>query len=230
MEVWINGLPTLRLVCTPGHLEELILGRLYTEGMISRPGEVESISISDDGRQAQVTLTRPPEAEAPFAEAIPTSGAGKLLHGRFSPCKPLPALTPIPWEPEWIFAMADALDEGLPLYAATRAIHSCFLCQKGVILCREEDLGRHNAVDKAVGRALRQGIDLTQCILYTSGRAPTDMVSKAIRAGVPVLASKAAPTDAAAVLAARHRLTLICAARRDHMDVYLPPEEAAHEN
>lgn len=223
LDVWINGLRTLRLVCTPCCLEELVLGRLYTEGMIASPQEVISLALSPDGTQAQVTLRREalPESE-PFAETVPTSGAGKLLHGRFAPDRPLKPLSPIPWQPEWIFAMADALDEGLPLYAATRAIHSCFLCREGQICCRQEDLGRHNAVDKVVGQALREGIDLGQTVLYTSGRVPTDMVTKVIRAGIPVLASKAAPTGRAVQLAREYGLTLLGIARRDQMDQYWP--------
>ena len=223
LEVWINGLRTMHLVCTPSSLEELVLGRLYTEGMISSPEEVEALAVSSDGTQAQVTLAREalPETTS-FVEATPTSGAGKLLHGRFSHAAPLRSLRPIPWEPSWVFAMADALDEGLPLYAATRAIHSCFLCQNGQICCHQEDLGRHNAVDKVVGQALRQGIDLSQTLLYTSGRVPTDMVTKVIRSGIPVLASKAAPTDQAVQLARQYGLTLLGGARRDKMDLYWP--------
>ena len=225
MEVWIDGLLTLRLICTPTALAELVLGRLYTEGMVSAPEEVESISLSEDGKTAQVSLTRAAEEKVPYVETVSTSGGGKLLHGGFPAVRPLQPLRPIPWKRNWIFAMADALDAGLPLYTSTRAIHSCFLCVGGRVCCQQEDLGRHNAVDKVVGQALRQGLDLSKAILYTSGRVPTDMVSKVIRAGIPVLAAKAAPTDEAVRLAVRYGLTLICAARRDQMDLYCGGEE-----
>lgn len=83
---------------------------------------------------------------------------------------------------------------GLPLYRATHAVHSCLLLRAGKILYRCEDLGRHNALDKAVGCALTEGVPLAECVLFTSGRVPVDMVRKAIRAGVPALVSKSMPT------------------------------------
>ena len=80
----------------------------------------------------------------------------------------------------------------------------------GKILYRCEDLGRHNALDKAVGCALTEGVPLAECVLFTSGRVPLDMVRKAIRAGVPVLVSKSMPTVQSAELAAEYGLQLVC--------------------
>ena len=108
----------------------------------------------------------------------------------------------------------------MPLHAATWATHSCFLARNGEILFSCEDIGRHNAMDKAIGYALRNGIPLSECMVYSSGRIPTDMAKKAIRAAIPVLISKAAPTRQAIALAHTYGLTLICAARRDSMRQY----------
>ena len=68
------------------------------------------------------------------------------------------------------------MGQGLPLYRATHAVHSCLLLRAGKILYRCEDLGRHNALDKAVGCALTEGVPLAECVLFTSGRVPVDMV------------------------------------------------------
>lgn len=68
------------------------------------------------------------------------------------------------------------------------------MLHEGRILCACEDIGRHNALDKAVGSVLLAGVPLSECMLYTSGRVPMDMVRKAIRAGVPALVSKTMPT------------------------------------
>ena len=105
---------------------------------------------------------------------------------------------------------ASAESAGLPLYRATRAVHSCFVLHKGKIVFACEDLGRHNALDKAVGCAVLAGLPLAECVLYTSGRVPLDMVRKAIRAGVPVLVSKSMPTVQSAELAAEYGLQLVC--------------------
>ena len=86
-----------------------------------------------------------------------------------------------------------------------------------------EDLGRHNAFDKVIGRALEDGVDLTRCTVFTSGRIPTDMVVKALRAGVPTLVSKAVPTDITVRMAREYDLTLICSAHSDSLKVFSDP-------
>ena len=108
----------------------------------------------------------------------------------------------------WVDALADAMGQGLPLYRATHAVHSCLLLRAGKILYRCEDLGRHNALDKAVGCALTEGVPLAECVLFTSGRVPVDMVRKAIRAGVPALVSKTMPTVQSVELAEEYGLKL----------------------
>ena len=75
-------------------------------------------------------------------------------------------------------------------------------------------------MDKIIGYALRNGIPLSDCMVYSSGRIPKDMAQKAIRAAIPVLVSKAAPTQQAIALANTYGMTLICAARRDSMRQY----------
>lgn len=81
---------------------------------------------------------------------------------------------------------------------------------EGRILCACEDIGRHNALDKAVGSTLLAGVPLSECVLYTSGRVPMDMVRKAIRAGVPALVSKTMPTVQSLELAAEYGLQFVC--------------------
>lgn len=102
------------------------------------------------------------------------------------------------------------MSAGLPLYRATRAVHSCFVLRQGTILFACEDIGRHNALDKAVGEMLLQDVPLAECVLYTSGRVPVDMVRKAIRAGVPALVSKSMPTVQSLELAQEYGLQLVC--------------------
>lgn len=196
VQVRVNDTLSMELVCLPQYLPELILGHLATEGYIRSAEDVISLSISENGQTAAVTLR---ELVSPG---------------------PLPMVTPRAWDPAWIFALADRFAAGMPVHEQTFATHSCFLARESELLFQCEDIGRHNALDKAIGFALMRGIDLHTCLLYSSGRMPIDMASKAIRVGVPLLASKGSPTAGAAELARQHGLTLLCAARRDRMKLF----------
>lgn len=203
IDVYINGKWTKKLICSPQYLTELVYGHLYTEGLVECIDNIELV-IAESGRRADVTFDEPEKVAA---------GERGAVHGMRSLCS-------ISWKPEWIFAAADRFAEGMPLHEKTWATHSCFLLRKEEILFQCEDLGRHNAFDKAVGYALRNEIDLTKCMMYSSGRIPADMAKKAVRAGIPVLAAKAVPTIEAIRLAEEYGLTLIGAARQDRMKLY----------
>ena len=226
MEVYINGELTMKLVCIPQDLAELVLGRLLTEGIIRSAADVERILICEYGKTAVVTLIGSEREQTTaktesFVETTPTCCTGNhILNDLFLMDKSLRPVVPIPWKAAHVFALADRFGEGMPLHAKTWATHSCFLARGEELLFACEDIGRHNALDKVIGYALRSGIPLDECLVYSSGRIPTDMAMKAIRAGIPILCSKASPTREAVALAEKYRLTLICAARRDRMKLY----------
>ncbi len=186
MDIYIDGRFALRTVCTPEHLAELTAGRLITEGWARQREDIRSIEISEGGMRAGVTLEKGPAAIGD-----------------------IPAVTPRPWKESWLRGTAERMRGEEPLYARTHAVHACYLGRGDELLCCREDIGRHNALDKAVGYALLNGIDLGNCYLFTTGRMPADMVLKAVRAGIPLLASKTYPTDEGAALARRARLTLV---------------------
>ena len=113
------------------------------------------------------------------------------------------------WTTKSIEFLFHTMMAGSDLYRRTISTHSCILMRKGEILCSMDDIGRHNAFDKVVGWALLREIPLNECIVFSSGRIPVDMVQKAVRAGVTVLASKALPTMEAITLAEQKKLTLL---------------------
>ena len=124
------------------------------------------------------------------------------------------------WKKEWIFALAGDFARGTLLHKKTKGTHSCYLGVAGETVFAVEDIGRHNALDKVIGYAALHHIAFEECIVFTSGRVPTDMVMKVIAVGIPVLASKAVPTDAAIELAQLRGLTLICRAWEDSFEIY----------
>lgn len=225
MDVYVNGRLTMKLVCIPQFLSELVLGRLLTEGMIRAESDVEQIYICEHGTRARVVIKESAREDSEeFVEVTPSCCTGNhILNRYFLNHREVRPVTPIPWSSSQIFALADRFSEGMPLHEKTWATHSCFLAQGDKLLFRCEDIGRHNALDKAIGYAVRHRIDLRRCIVYSSGRIPTDMAMKAIRAGIPVLSGKASPSREAVDLAKEYGLTLVCAARRDRMKLFAGP-------
>lgn len=206
--ILVNEQPAFRVVCTPELLPQLALGRLLTEGWINSADEVERVAVCAQGLKISVLLRHPLAAAEQAEQEVPSCCTDNLTLA--SPVR-LPPLAPVPQREipaAWVDALADAMGQGLPLYRATHAVHSCLLLRAGKILYRCEDLGRHNALDKAVGCALTEGVPLAECVLFTSGRVPVDMVRKAIRAGVPALVSKSMPTVQSLELAEEYGLKL----------------------
>lgn len=227
MEVTVNTVPTLRIVCTPNHLIDLIVGRLYTEGIVEGIDDIEEICLCDQGTKASVLLScRCANFSRQGIEIMPSCCTGYRTYSRYFTNDERPAkVVPIPWKAEWIFAASRAFAEDTPLHRTTTGTHSCYLIQGGTVVACCEDLGRHNAFDKVIGVALRKGINLCDALIFSSGRLPADMVMKAIHAGVPILATKAVPTDETIRLARDFDLTLVCQARPDSAVVYHAPGE-----
>lgn len=228
LEVYVNKVLTMKLICIPQFLPELVLGRLFTGGIIRSIEEVDSVYIGESGNRAKVLLNHlNKQTEKGYVETITTCGTGnRILNECFVGHPYMTAVQPIPWKSSWIFHLADEFEKDTPLHRMTMATHSCYLARGEQILFSCEDIGRHNAMDKSIGYALRCGIDLSGCILYTSGRIPTDMAEKAVRVGVPILAGKAAVTAQAISLANTYGLTLIGMAKQNYMKQYagMPPQ------
>lgn len=202
MDIYADGEFYTSVVCTDEWLSELVIGRLICDGMIKSMNEVKTLIISDDYSVADVEI----------AEA--TGFCGEKL------CDSEPNRNGIFWQDEWIFSMADIMAAGMPLHKKTWSTHSCFLFKQGKLLFSCEDISRHNAVDKVIGFAVKNQIDLAECAVYSSGRVPADMIDKIIVAGIPVLVSKGMPTLQAVELAKEAKVTLICGARWDQLKIY----------
>lgn len=206
LQICVGGRETVRLVCTRSNLRELVMGRLLTEGIVSRAEDVVSVEINESGEKALVQL-----------ESCAGGSAGRTA----DPDQIRPSLiAERKIRREWIFHLAETFAREQPLYAATHSVHSCILSRAGRILFSCEDIGRHNAMDKAIGYALLHDISLSECEVYTSGRVPVDMVDKAVLAGIPVLVSKALPTQEAVKIAASCDMMIIGRARVDSFRIF----------
>lgn len=211
LEVRIDGVRAMDVSCTCNDIAELVVGRLYSEGYVSGLSDVEAIGLDELNCTVDVSLAHHCAVLAESeVEDVPTTGtAGKALRPA-NPAFDLEIYQSSEKSSEELFALRDVFSQDTPLHSRTSGTHSCRLSIDGKVVYTAEDIGRHNALDKAIGWALVNGIDIAQTVLFISGRVPVDMAVKAIRAKVPILASKAAPTSEAVRLARRYGLGLMC--------------------
>ena len=220
LDVYEDARLIMRITCTPDLLRELVVGRLFSEGFIASVDDLDSVDFDNEGTRAQVRFAKR-RRDAAGVAVVPTYG----VPGRpFAPGEDRSRVTPIPWRVDDLFVLAREFAKDTPVHSATGGAHSCYLAQGAEVLFCCEDLGRHNALDKVIGWALLSEIDLTRSLVFSSGRIPADMVGKVIRSGVPLLVTKAVPTDLAVRMARDARLTLICQAHPDSLKVFNDPQ------
>ena len=145
----VNEQTAFRVVCTPELLPQLALGRLLTEGWIASADEVEQVAVCAEGLKVSVHLTHPLAAAPAAGQEVPSCCTDNLTVASPVVLRPLAPVPQLDVPEAWVGTLAAAMGGELPLYRATRAVHSCFLLRAGRILYQCEDLGRHNALDKA---------------------------------------------------------------------------------
>jgi len=219
LEIRVDGTPLAVTMRTPGHDEELALGFLYGEGLIDGP---RSAGPTEDfaGNVVEVSgpLLRDPDARRFYA----TSSCGVCGKGAL---EELAVIAPdVGAGPQITRALLADLPERLrqPTFERTGGLHATGLFDAGgELLLVREDVGRHNAMDKVIGRALLDGmLPLAEEVLCVSGRLCFELVQKAAMAGAPVLVGVGAPSSLAIELAADRAITLAGFARRGSVNVY----------
>lgn len=223
---------------TPGDDIDLAAGFLFSEGIVRSPGDIQSITLCDgtscghaghDGTGNIVDvdlrpgLAVPPAARRNFMTTSACGVCGKASTAELFVEKSWDINEDQARIPAgWLTSVPQALRDAQRVFASTGGLHAAGVFEAGgELLAVREDVGRHNAVDKVVGWALRTGrLPLRGCVLLVSGRASFELVQKAVLAGFPVLAAVSAPSSLAADLAAEAGLTLIGFLRGGSMNVY----------
>ncbi len=223
LEIRIGGEPVAVTMRTPGHDEELALGFCLTEGMAPTDARAP-----DDLAANTVEVVAPNTDPGDVARRFYTSSScGVCGKGAIDAVQvdaprvesqlrlPLDVVTALP----------DALRAAQATFAATGGLHATGLFSPaGELLCLREDVGRHNAMDKVIGWAFRQGrLPLAGMVFCVSGRLSFELVQKAAVAGCPILVAVGAPSSLAVELAADRGLTLCGFVRHGRANVYTEP-------
>lgn len=227
----VNGISHVVMLATPVALEDFALGFLLTEGLIDHAGELLDVQAerSDAGVVLDLQVTARAEARFKSRRRSLAGRTGCGLCGLESldqlvfPALQAPAAVPVASEALWA-AMA-ALVARQPLQQLTGGVHAAAWCRDdGAPELVREDVGRHNALDKLVGAMARSSVPAADGFVVVTSRASYEMVQKALRAGVGLLAAVSAPTHRAVALADRAGLTLAGFVREGRATVYTHPQ------
>jgi FdhD protein len=225
---------------TPGADEELAVGFLYSEGLLASADELRGITPGRDadGLPSPNLLDIIPAPEADIAERVRAGGVSRAFAvnascgvcGRNSIAAvcaafpPLAAHTPLTTA-DALAALPDQLRAGQRVFSSTGGLHAAGLfAPAGSLIALREDVGRHNAVDKLIGRALLDHtLPLEQTMLLVSGRLSFEIVQKVVAAGIPLVAAVSAPSSLAVDLARESGVTLVAFLRGASMNIYTHP-------
>lgn len=223
INLYINSRNLLTSQLTEVDLEDWAIGYMYAEGIIESPNEVKSISIDPYRGNIHVNLDNKIDMDTFLQKKKTiTAGCGKGATFRsmkemsnFKRVKEARSISTV-----FLRQKMKEMYKLTPLYHKTGGMHAaCIIDEQGEMIVRE-DIGRHNAVDKAIGAALKKGLTGKECVIMTTGRISMEMCSKVARFGIGVAASRTAATNLAVALAKELNVDLVGYVRGQSAYVY----------
>lgn len=233
LEVQVNGEALTLVMRTPGHERDLVLGLLFSEGVIRTAADVDQVLVLPNGEHPELEnlvdvrlRTTAPGIDRRWQRSFVSASSCGLcgvstIEAIHATAPPLPD-DDVSIDPEVIYSLEPRLRSEQRIFASTGGLHAAGLFTAGgdPVVVRE-DIGRHNAVDKVVGYALvHHLVPLSRHILMVSGRTSFEIVQKALQARIPVLVAVSAPSSLARDLAQTSNQTLIGFLRGRSLNVY----------
>jgi FdhD protein len=226
LEIRVRDKVVATTMRTPGHDEELAAGFLFSEAMVTDGNEIANLSADDDNRVI-VDLAQGVKLELNLAQRFGTISSSCGLCGKSSIeaiRQSFPAIraTDLRIDIETLLSLPEKLRDAQSDFARTGGIHAAGIFDaKGELKIAREDIGRHNAVDKVIGRAFLDGlVPLHSHLLLVSGRASFEIIQKALAAGIPIVAAVSAPSSLAVEFARDSNQTLIGFLRPPSFNIY----------
>jgi len=219
LSVFVNGRHALTAMISPVMLEEFVTGFLYTERIIRKLEDIDSLRIEekDTGIPSASVLTKNPYSIMLSSKTVLSGCGGDTSY--LDPDKLPEIQSDITTEPSIINKiMKETLVSDL--HARTGGIHIVGLFGQDSKICIMEDIGRHNALDKVIGYGLKHDVDFSRTIVTCSGRLSSEMVRKCLIANIPIIASRGATTTLAISMGEQSGLTIIGFVRGQKMNIY----------
>jgi FdhD protein len=208
-DLLLNDRPVATMVASRDQLRELGAGYVISEGLVRC---VDKVNL--DGDRILVYSDTGCDLHR-MKQETGSSGGQSFL----APVQKV--VSDIRISPDDVIAITKEIET--ELWRKTGGVHCSVLFRDGTLLCKSSDVGRHNTVDKLVGYAALNGIDLSRCVIGCTGRQPAGMVRKSAHAGIPIIISRAASTDKGIAAAEAAGITLIGFSRGDRFTIYTHP-------
>ncbi|WP_240675851.1 formate dehydrogenase accessory sulfurtransferase FdhD [Ammoniphilus sp. CFH 90114] len=230
LTIKINGQEFATLVCTPEYIEDLVVGFLMSEGVISQFDDIEGMVLQKHVGIIQVTSKKVnPYYQEFHSKRYIASCCGKGRQGFYflndaRMAKDLKQAKNTTLTVEQCFSLMDQLHATSTTFQCTGGVHNASLCDKQGIIVSRMDIGRHNALDKIYGHCLRNQISLSGKVMVFSGRISSEILLKVAKIGCEMVLSKSAPTELALELAQDLGITTVGFIRKDSLNIYTHPE------
>ncbi len=223
LSIAVNGTVLAEIICSPLEIREFVTGFLFSERLIKSSKDLDALDIDTEKWAASVATRTKKDFDVSQRNARFIT-PGDLSSGRLSPAVYAQRYTKV--KSKTFISSADVHTLGTliqsrsKLFGKTGGAHSAALWNGKRLLFFSEDIGRHNALDKIIGRCLLEDIDTRDKTIATSGRLSSAVVAKVIHAGFPVLVSRSAPTERAVLLSREFGITMIGFARGQEFNIY----------
>jgi FdhD protein len=222
LTIVLNNQELVTMLCSPSNQKELAVGFLYSEGLIETREEIKNVTLHEGTGVIRVETEGGDELsrEALFSRLI-TSGCGRgasFYSATDITGKKVESLLQVSLGE--ILALTREFQHRSETFRTTGGVHSAAMCDTSNILVFNEDIGRHNALDKVFGECLLNGIPTDDRLVITSGRISSEILLKVARRNIPVLISKSAPTNLGVKMANELGVTLVGFVRGKRANVY----------
>jgi len=219
----VNGQVWTTFMCTPVHLEALMVGFLFNEGVLDSMDEVLDIRQCEHGDNVDVWLARDVLKPESWTRTSGCTGGVTAVTSIKRP-QPVSFSEEFNLFPGQVYNLVNMLFESQELYRETGGVHTSALSDGERIIVSAEDIGRHNTLDKIAGLLLIQKLEAKNKVLITTGRISSEMLQKAVRMGASILISHTSPSSLSIELAEKWGITLIGYARRNRFSLYANPQ------
>ncbi len=229
LHLFIDNSYWATILCSPANLKEMSVGHLLSEGILKSVNEIEEINLKEIEESCYVKLNSEVRVEdriklSRLHARVVTSACGSGSPYQYNR-KPNRIMSKLAVKADVLFNAVNQLNFKAELFRKTGGVHAAAICRfDGTLFALMEDVGRHNAVDKAIGLAALNKVDFDECFLALSGRLSGDVVFKAAQVRLPVVASLAAALSSGIDMALQANLTLAGFVRGKRMNIYTFPE------